>query len=390
MHRRIVQEIISSRVFQVTLTGGEPLGVLEQVYPGLLALKQAGVFISINTNLAILDRPTVLLLQQLGIRSVLTSLMSADQGVNDEIAQQEGAYRRTVAGIRFAVENGFRVSVNMVVSQKNFHTIYETGELACALGAKAFCATKASKPSNCPDFSEHLLPVPLLGQMFLELLRIKETLGIEVDSLEHYPACSFPDDKTRTAFGNRNCSAAKASCTIGFEGSVRPCSHAPIPYGNVVQVGLFKAWQSMDEWRTGELVPTLCKQCCGEFPARCGGGCRVESLNANGAINGVDPYSLSHKPNSKQVFPKVTALPPDTRVVLDPKVLFRPEEFGYIAYRSSSKWLAIDGVLYAILKESLKDGGVKAATIVEACQCTETDALKTFSMLRKKGIVKIV
>lgn len=391
VHRKTLQEIIDSGVFHVTLTGGEPLGVLEQLFSELLALKQAGIKMSMNTNLALLNTDMIELLRQLSINSILTSLMSVDSSLNDELAQRKGAFRRTVTGIRLAVASGFRVSVNMVVSQKNFHTIYETGKLAKELGARAFCATKASKPSNCEDFRAFSLSIQQLGQMFQELLRIKGDFGLEVASLEHYPACVFPDDDTRTAFGNRNCSAAKTSCSIGFDGGVRPCSHAPMSYGNVVSEGLNVSWGNMNKWRDGGLVPQICHQQCGEFPSRCGGGCRIESLNANMGLAGSDPYCLQTKPVAERKVGIAKLISPNSQVKLCAQVRFRPEVFGYIAYRSSTNWMAIDSTLYDLLVVPTSQGRtITVGGITRVYQSSSEDALKTLSILKSKGIVELV
>ncbi|KKS66876.1 MAG: Radical SAM domain protein [candidate division WWE3 bacterium GW2011_GWB1_42_6] len=129
VRRKTAKELLENKVFHVTLTGGEPLGVIEQVMPELRQLASAGIQMSINTNLALMTTEMGKLLKELGIRSILTSLMSADEILNDEIAQQRGAFRRTIEGIKVAVSMGLRVSVNMVVSQKNFDTIYDTGKL---------------------------------------------------------------------------------------------------------------------------------------------------------------------------------------------------------------------------------------------------------------------
>jgi radical SAM protein with 4Fe4S-binding SPASM domain len=388
VHHASVQEIVANKVFHVTLTGGEPLGVIEQLLPELRFLHANGVHMSINTNLALMNTEIGGILKELGITSILTSLMSEDEQLNDDIAQQKGAFKRTIKGIKLAVYMGFRVSVNMVVSQKNFHTIYETGKLAFEHGARAFCATKVSKPSNCPDFTGYPLTVEQIGYMFQELIKVKNTFGLEVASLEHYPACVFPDTETRTMFGTRNCSAAKTSCTIGFDGSVRPCSHAPMPYGNMFEDGFLQAWKSMESWRDDSLVPTVCRTSCGEYPIRCGGGCRIESLNADLGVEGNDPYSLQGKPKAKRIIETAKLLSKDVRVRLLSKVKIRPESFGYIAYRSSTSWIAMDPTLYAVLAPTLDGSVITVHDVMQAYQSSENDALKTLSILKAKSIVE--
>ena len=390
IHSKTISEVLANKVFHITLTGGEPLGVLHQMYGDLLVLKNAGVGMNMNTNLALLNEELVQMLKELGIRSLLTSLMSSDQQLNDTLAQQPGAFKRTVAGIRLAVSSGFHVSVNMAVMQQNFNTIYSTGELAHSLGATGFCATKATKPSNCPDFTGYQLNIDQVRAMFQTLLSIKKAFGINVASLEHYPACIFEDSESRTAFGTRNCTAARTSCTIGFDGGVRPCSHAPMSYGNVTE-GLSKAWEAMSDWRDDSIIPSVCLKDCCEAPMHCGGGCRIEALNAAGSISKVDPYSLNHKPSARMVTSRSVDTSADAAVRLSKAVLFRPEVFGYIAFRSSNRWLALNKRLYDILNTTKEEGRlITARDIAFVFDCPETAALETLKLLRKKGIVEII
>ena len=135
----------------------------------------------------------------------------------------------------------------MVVTKANLQHLDATASLAKELGVVAFTATKASAPSNCPDFSEYQLEVGELQQMFVALLEASDKYDITVDSLEHYPSCLMPSDDTLTKFGVRKCSAGKTGCTIGFDGQIRPCSHASDIYGHVDD-GCFRL-ANMAEWK---------------------------------------------------------------------------------------------------------------------------------------------
>lgn len=155
----IVNQIIQNNVFQVTLTGGEPLVVLQKYFPILLKLHDSGVGININTNLSLLDDNHILMLKEIGVKSILTSLMSFDEEMHDFISDTPGAFKKSCDGIRKAVDSGFRVAVNMVVSKKNLEHVIKTGQLVKRLGASVFCATKASKPLSCVDFGEYQLSI---------------------------------------------------------------------------------------------------------------------------------------------------------------------------------------------------------------------------------------
>jgi len=390
-HRKACQEIVDNKIFGVTLTGGEPLAVIEQLMPELQFLHQNGVDLTVNTNLALLTPKMAKLLNSVGIHSVLTSLMSSDRAINDEIAQRKGAYARTVKGIQLAISLDFTVGVNMVVTQKNINTIYETGKLAHELGAETFSATKAAKPTNCPDFSEYSITVQQLQHMFLELIRVRDDFGIKVDSLEHYPACVFPNTETRTAFGGRNCSAAKTGCTIGFDGAIRPCSHCPISYGNVTTDGIKQSWVNMECWRDDSLVPLVCMTSCGEAPNNCGGGCRIEAMNANLNLNGVDPFCMQMKPVTERILDEVIVLPEDCVVRLNRDVRFREEAFGYIAYRGrNNKWVAMEPVLHDLLINSLNGGTIHVGDVAEIYQCPLDSALETLNILKHLELITVL
>jgi radical SAM protein with 4Fe4S-binding SPASM domain len=385
IHKKASEEIIKNRVFNVTLTGGEPLGVITQLTPELKEISKNKINFTINSNLALMTEEIGDIFSEINIKSILTSLISSDQKINDELAQQDGAYERTINGILLAKALGFSVSINMVVTQQNFHTIYETGKLAFELGASRFSATKAAKPTNCPDFNNYSISFEQLQQMFIELVRINKDFGINIDSIEHYPGCAFPNNETRTIFGSRNCSAGKTGATIGFDGGIRPCGHAPMSYGNIAIEGLKKSWENMECWRNDELIPDFCKNECGEYPNLCGGGCRIEALNAVKELNGVDPYCLQIKPSTRKMQTKVKPLSAENKVILHKDTVFRKEDFGFIAFRlSNDKWLPVDNLLYNILNSPTH---ITAYNIAEAYSSPLENALETLSTLKHYGLV---
>lgn len=346
--KNVVEQIIANKVFQVTLTGGEPLLVFERMLPFIARLRDGEVDININSNLVLLNQRHVSMMKEVGIRSVLTSLMSFEGAIHDSLSNSSGSFENTCNGIRMAVDSGLRVTVNMVVSRKNIGHVFETGRHVKRMGASGFCATKATRPSSCPDFRDFQLDPGQLSQMFRDLLRVRDELGLGIDSLEHYPACSFPDTDARTTLGGRSCSAGKTGCTIGHDGLVRPCSHASQTYGHI-STGLREAWLAMGEWRNGSLIPDRCKDLCKEYPLRCGGGCRVEAGNCDGGtIAGHDPYCIGGSPPARQKRKQVAVNTSSTFIPAE-KIRFRRENGGFFAYLNPKNCLVVDESIGAIL-----------------------------------------
>ena len=384
---KTADEIISNKIFHVTLTGGEPLAVIEKAFPSLMKLREAGVDLGINTNLTLLTPQKAAILRQLGIRSILTSLQSSSPEITDFLTQRDGAFHRILRGIKIAREEGFSVTVNMVVTKLNLHLIKETAILSKQMGANAFCATKATPPFV--DFSEYELNAEEFSQMLRDLVWVKKALGLHVETLEHYPECAFPDEETRDILGGRSCSAGKTTCTIGFDGNIRPCSHAHMSYGHI-KGGLKEAWRKMAEWRDDSLIPDTCKSC-PAFLHGCWGGCRILAFVHKGDLKATDPFCCVYSPPSlSQKRHRQETVPSDVVVKISQRVKWREEPFGYIVYSTAHKWLPIDETLMKLLLASQSNGGLTAEVIAREYNVEKEEAIDTLSLLVSKRIVEIV
>ena len=352
---KTVSEIIKNKVFHITATGGEPLAVFKPLYPFLEKLVEGGVGVGINTNLTMMNAEIARSLKKIGIKSILTSLSSSDLELNDKISGRKNTLKDITRGIKIAQNEGLWVAVNMVVTKKNLHDIYETAKYVKSLGIKNFSATKASAPIRDIDFSDYALSKSEFNFMLEELLRVKENLGLSVDSLEFYPTCAMQTQNQIDSFGGRMCSAGKTSCTIGFDGSIRPCSHAIQVYGSILNSdGLSEGWQKLQPWRvTSEFLPDKCNDC--KVKTLCRGGCRTEAYVFAGSLMADDPYSdfLSIPLERKAIeFPVINK---NDNFYFNPGVRYRSESFGAILFSTSSKWTPVDSKLYNFFEQRKSD-----------------------------------
>lgn len=385
LYDAVVSEILANKVFMVTITGGEPLGILKHILPSLRKIASAGVKLGFNSNLTLLTRETAAILKdELGINAILGSFPSANPATNKVITQRENAHADTTKGIEIALESGMKLTVNMVVTKINLSEIYATAEYLAKLRVKSFAVTKASVPGNCPDFTLYALTPEEFRYMLSELVRVKEELGLRIDSLEFYPSCSFGDEKTRKTFSSRMCTAGKTSCTIGFDGQIRPCPHAPMAYGDIRE-GLNKAWQAMHLWRTDVWFPQECQTC--SLRNRCGGGCKIEAFHSMGSMKKPDPYcdfsQLPIETSRKQAAAEVHQAESFT---LNPKVKLREEDFGGILYVSSTQWVPVNHKLYQLIAGKGKNT-VFLSEITTALGISSEEAAKTTSYLASKSIL---
>lgn len=326
----ITDQIIEEKVFRVVITGGEPLINKRVLFKVAEKLRKADITTAINSNLILLVEDDAHRIKDLGIVSVLTSILGPTREIHDEITQLSGSFDRTIEGVRLLQKIGVRVSVNMVVTKKNNHLVKDTALFVKSIGFKNFFATKAGCPGNCSDFSDLRISIPEFRQYLEDLYFIKEA-GLSVDVLEAYPLCGIKEINRYKFATNHRCLAGVTTMTIGVDGFARPCSHLDILCGNVIRQGIFSAWKDMIAWRGKEFLSNGCKEC--ELLEKCGGGCKMETKTAGGRdpfISFEDIDYVCSQMDIKKSSDNLVVLPNKFR--LNPKIKWRHEFFGSVVF----------------------------------------------------------
>ncbi|OQB75763.1 MAG: pyrroloquinoline quinone biosynthesis protein PqqE [bacterium ADurb.Bin132] len=346
----IANEIINNKIFDICLTGGEPLFVIDKYYDCLLKLKNANIKMTLNSNLSSITNEHVNILKDIGINSILVSFPSDIKEVHDVITGVKNSYDKVVSGIKYAINNNFNISISMVVTKINLNTIKSTANFIKDLGCNTFCVTRASYPSWNRNFLDYNLSHIDVLKMLDDTIWTHDNLNLEIDTLTPCPICGFTSDKQREHFHYRGCGAGCSSAIIGSSGQLRPCPQSEYNYGSVLDVGLKAAWDLMDDYRNDVFVPKYCKEECDAFPYDCQGGCRTYSKNMYGSLDSEDPMCtrkiLTKKPSAK----KTNLILDDNYIIGDNE--YRKEEFGYIVFSSRKNWVPIDDELFNILSNN--------------------------------------
>lgn len=330
----LLQEIQTNGVLSVILTGGEPLLARDRLYRAMAYLTEHDIAFAVNSNLTLLSAADASIFRELGATTVVTSLLGPDAALHDDIAGMQGSFERTCMGVRLLQSEGVNVVPNMVVTKRNLQAVRATGEFAANdLGLTSFCATKANAPLSGIDFSGHALSQEEILGTLDDLNDLADAHGISVGVLECYPLCLLADRPEYDRFSVRNCRAGVTSCALTATGEMRPCPHSDMVYGNAVEDGLAEVWGRMEDWRTGQFIPPVCRTCA--RVKECSAGCRMEAKQ-RGDICGPDPamtepYQCPSTRSSRHPSPGV-----ETRFWLDEAVRYRPESFGAIAVRRGS------------------------------------------------------
>lgn len=395
--RIIMKKLHESKIFDIVITGGEPLLNKRGLFVCLEEVGKYNIGASLNSNLVILTRDYARELKKLGIRQILTSLHGPTAEIHDSIVQKKGSFDKTLLGIKLTIEEGIGVTANMVVTNANLKHVKKTAQLVSLLGVKNFAATKAGIPGNCTDFSKFSISLEDFRNYLEDLYSVGQEFNLNVDVLESYPLCGIKEVVKYKQFTGRKCLAGVTTFTVSSNGDVRPCSHLDVSYGNIFTEDINNVWMKMEKWRNGDFLPQDCRVC--KLLKVCGGGCRMEAKMRIGSLSALDPYSLpddvsfcneilkSHRRKDERIKKSVSIF------VLN-KVKWRKEPFGAIILASKRSRVFLDenganvfaqfkeGVVYDVGDKTLNWQGLNLQDFL-----LELAEKKVITLKERRGLV---
>ena len=334
---KIAEILCAEKVFNVIITGGEPLA-----HPYLLRqiidyLSKNNINVSVNTNLSLLTDDLIDFFKEKNIHNLLISCPSAVSSLFEEITNYHN-FDHYLDNLKKVLKSSLNYSLNMVVTQINKHNIIDTALYLRKLGAKKFSATPMSLNPLYPR-KDLLLSNEDVRILVEDLLWIRDNLGMAIDILEVLPKCVFPKEvlKQDLPFLKRKCQAGLNIIAISPNGDVRPCTHNPEVYGNILKDSLDDIWQRMSQWRTMEMIPIKCKNC--KCFVSCHGGCRINAKAFYGKWDAEDVWT--EEPICENLMPTISS---ELNLDIPVKVInlkFRKEGDYYLVCGNSSYQIAV-------------------------------------------------
>ncbi|NQU87143.1 MAG: radical SAM protein [Mariniphaga sp.] len=357
----IAKKLVKDEVFEVVLTGGEPLLRKDIVYPLADYFSKNGLKVGLNTNLTLLTQEDCDKIKDSNITRILGSLSSFDKEIYNKITQTKN-YERALDGIELLVRNNIALGINMVVKQENKHQVYDTGKFVFGLGVNVFCGTPAT-PSEFLNSKEELTPKEIINTLD-DLLRLKKEYGMFVDILEPLPRCIFKDAEKYEPFLKRDCGAGKITAVISSSGDVKPCTHVPKKYGNLLEKDLSEIWENMGEWRDGSFMPRECGNC--NENSYCSMGCRESSKLKTNKYNNLDPWSDPDNIGERKVQSESIVVLPDETYRIYSNLMFRDELGGKLIYSPKTMTLGlINNDFFNFLTKLHKEKNFKVRDVLQ-------------------------
>ncbi len=304
----VAKKILEEGVFEIVLTGGEPLLRFELVKRILEENNQFAHLIGINTNLLLFKESMIPTLRK--SRGLLISCPAVEPGRYSWMTQG-GNYDRWKSAFQTIVTSQIGYEVNMVVCAQNLNDIRRVAQEMEALGCSWFSVTPMLYCSRNEEIRGDILSKAQLNQFFDEFLWVANNTKLGVNIRAALPKCSMPTNilEGDWQFLVRSCQAGRRSVAISSRGEVRPCPNQPKSYGNITRESLQEIYARMEEWRSGAKLPAECKTC--KALSRCYGACRAQAENCFGDPHAKDiwaneafvrsPFSPSLQEPSKTV-----------------------------------------------------------------------------------------
>lgn len=303
----IIDQLAQNNVVALAFSGGEPL-MSPDFFDAASCARENNMFISLATNGTLLTEKMVDRLVDCGVKYLEISLDSVTADVHDSFRGVEGAWNKTIEGIKnAAAREELFVCVASTITKYNFPETKSLIKLAGDLGAERFLAFNFIPTGNAKNIIEADL-TPLMREELLETLyQQMKTCGIEVMTtapqfarvcmsksrntfaMAHFGTYEDIDKTRMIAEFIGGCGAGRLYCAIQPNGIVTPCVYMPIEVGDLRTEHFTDIWENSDTLNALQRRNNLLDNCgkC-DFRNVCG-GCRARAYAYTGNINGCDP-----------------------------------------------------------------------------------------------------
>jgi len=266
---RIFDDLASTGVLLMTLSGGEPL-VRKDFFRIAGAARERRFSIKLKTNAYLLDEKAADFLKETGFEQVQISLYSHKAQVHDGVTGVRGSFDRVMAAIDLLAERGIDVHLSMPVMKLNVKDIAKMVGLAREKGCDFAVdpSLTVCDDGSCSPMKLRARPEDLVG--IFQNPRLLSSTAYKKEVKQRL---------RRT--GEPVCNVGKSSVVIDPSGEVRPCAMLPMVIGDLKKQTLKEIW---DTSKTLKMVGAIkwkdlhgCSECdLRPWCVRCHGSALIE------------------------------------------------------------------------------------------------------------------
>lgn len=303
----LLDQMAAEYVPFVAFAGGEPL-IARDLWEVLAHCQKRGMHVTIATNGMLLTPEMCARLKEAGVKYVEVSIDSIVPEEHDEFRGMQGAWARSIQGIRNSVATGIRTGIATCFTRETVHTVDDVVKFALDLGCKTFAHFNFIPVGRGKEIMHHDMTP---GQRELLMRRLQHHLAEgKISVISTAPqfgrSCIvYGSDEGVFATGHAGkgegrktmvlsryiggCGAGRCYCSIQPNGIINACVYIPSEeVGDIRREGFSNIW-------TNALFRTLmdrddrgdhCGVC--DYKHYCG-GCRARSVSYTDDIQAGDP-----------------------------------------------------------------------------------------------------
>jgi radical SAM protein with 4Fe4S-binding SPASM domain len=307
--KKLIDELSDAGVILLAFSGGEPL-MRKDFYEVASYAHKRDMHVSLASNGTLITRDAAQNLMDAGIDYLEVSIDGKSAAEHDAMRGIPGAFDRSVAGIRNALDAGVFACIATTVTRDNVDQIDEIRDLGKELGVKriiyfnfiptgrgADIMEKDMTPRQREEFLKHILENAKKGELPEELTTAPQIARIAVEKEEkegipvgHLHLGRALRGKTRMlADFIGGCGAGRLYCGIEPTGTIQPCVFMPVQLGNIRNQSFLDIWHNSPELkqlRDRENLTGSCGNCKNKYIC---GGCRARAWAYYGDLNAPDP-----------------------------------------------------------------------------------------------------
>jgi radical SAM protein with 4Fe4S-binding SPASM domain len=214
-----------------SFTGGEPLlrPDLEELasYARSLELR-----VNLITNGSLASPSRAASLKAAGIDTAQVSLESPDEAIHDALCGIDGAWKRTIAGIRALCGAGVAVQTNSTLTAMNRESLPALPAFLAGLGVERFSMNLFIPAGRGLGAKELFLRYSEVGEIVDGLRRAAQAAGRTFFWYSPTPYCLY--NPVARGLGNKSCAAMDGLVHVNPRGEILPCSSWPESLGSLV------------------------------------------------------------------------------------------------------------------------------------------------------------
>ena len=269
-------------IFTYAIGGGEPM-VLPFIYDMIKYSNSIGLGVSMTSNGTLIGKYEAEKLKQAGLAVAQISIDGI--GKTHDNIRGDGTFKKAVNSVKYLIDVGIAVRFGTTLNKENYSEISQIIQLAKDSGVEVVAFFRYMPTSKRGDGLE--LEKNDLMEIATKLIEIdKESIKVKNSEGKKFyliftPASFFTFLLRERDLSNTDCTAGRGKFNLQSDGTVTPCSHLPMPIGNIFNEAPESVWERFESITNDiQSIPEECINC--KYASQCRGGCKGFSYIKHG------------------------------------------------------------------------------------------------------------